>query len=111
MVATNVALNLVALGATTFVASVVGKDEHSEEMLNLFRAQKIDCSSLLQSETRKTTVKTRVLGNNQQLLRIDTEQINAISETEEKQLIQLVSDLISKKKLMRLSLKITTKAC
>lgn len=92
--AANVALNLVALGAETFIASVVGNDKDGSEMIQLFEDEAINCSPIVRSESRKTTVKTRVLGNNQQLLRIDSEQTDDITSQEEDQLVQLIEKLV-----------------
>jgi rfaE bifunctional protein kinase chain/domain len=97
--AANVALNLVALGAETFVASVVGKDKEGDLIVDLFKNQGIECFSVVKSSERISTVKTRVLGNNQQLVRIDTEQTNDINADEENELIDLVAQLIQKESI------------
>lgn len=93
--AANVAVNLIALEANPIVCSVVGSDKHGEDLLNLLKASDISGEGLIFSHTRKTTVKTRVIGNNQQLIRIDSEQTNPINELEELQLIDKVKQLIS----------------
>lgn len=93
--AANVAINLVAMGALPTICSVVGKDKESEELTHLLEGAGISAKGLIFSEGRKTTVKTRVIGNNQQLLRIDAEHTNAISAAEALQLIEGVSELLS----------------
>lgn len=92
--AANVALNIVSLGAEAIVCSIVGDDTEGEELIQIFDQEKVNSSGVVRSKSRKTTVKTRIIGNNQQLLRVDSEQINPISTEEENQLIQKVSDLI-----------------
>jgi len=92
--AANVALNLIALGATVFVASVIGEDDNGNKMVELLEENEIHCAALLRSAERQTTVKTRVLGNNQQLLRIDSEQTDDLKTSEEEQLIELIENLI-----------------
>ena len=92
--AANVALNLVALGAETIICSVIGSDEYGYKLKELLLESGISNAGIVQSSTRKTTVKTRVIGNNQQLIRIDAEQTNDISESEETQLIQSVKQLV-----------------
>lgn len=69
----NVALNVKAMGATPILCSVIGTDKEGEDLINLMRNQDLSISGLVQSDKRKTTTKTRVLGNNHQLLRIDHE--------------------------------------
>ena len=92
--AANVALNIVSLGAEAIICSVVGDDSEGEELVQIFDQEKVNSSGIVRSKHRKTTVKTRIIGNNQQLLRVDSEQIDPISTEEENQLIQKVSDLI-----------------
>lgn len=92
--AANVALNLVALGAETIICSVIGTDDSGNRLKELLLESGISDHGIVQSSTRKTTVKTRVIGNNQQLIRIDAEQTNDISEAEENQLIKSVKQLV-----------------
>lgn len=92
--AANVALNLIGLGAKAIICSLIGKDDDGDRMVELFKDSNIDTSGLVQSENRTTTVKTRVLGNNQQLLRIDKEETNDINAEQEKELIAKIEDLI-----------------
>lgn len=94
--AANVAVNLIAFDAKPIICSVVGSDKHGEDLVNLLEASDISGEGLVLSGTRKTTVKTRVIGNNQQLIRIDSEQTNPITELEELQLIDKVKQLINK---------------
>lgn len=92
--AANVAINLVAMGAIPTICSVVGADKHGKDLKALLEESAISAEGLVFSEQRKTTVKTRVIGNNQQLLRIDSEQTNPISIDEELHLINAVKALI-----------------
>ena len=92
--AANVALNIVSLGAEAIICSVVGDDSEGEELIQIFDKEHVNSFGIVRSKQRKTTVKTRIIGNNQQLLRVDSEQIDPISEVEENQLIQKVADLI-----------------
>ncbi len=85
--AANVAMNLLALGASPIMCTVVGKDKYGEIMLDLFAHSGISSQGIVQSDNRITTVKTRVLGNNQQLVRIDSEQTNLLSTEEEEALV------------------------
>ena len=93
--AANVAVNLIAMGALPIICSVVGNDKQGEILKSLLVEAGISDQGLVYSADRKTTVKTRVIGNNQQLLRIDSEQTNPISQLEEKDLIELVKVLIN----------------
>jgi len=70
--AANVARNIAALGAQAALLSVVGADEASATLARLLAAAGID-ASLHEDPQLATTVKLRVIGRQQQLLRIDFE--------------------------------------
>jgi len=70
--AANVARNVAALGARAMLLSATGKDEPADVLLRLLDTDRID-ASFLRDEALKTTVKLRVIGRQQQLLRIDFE--------------------------------------
>lgn len=70
--AANVARNIAALGAQAALLSVVGADEAGASLARLLAEARID-ASLHEDVQLNTTVKLRVLGRQQQLLRIDFE--------------------------------------
>jgi rfaE bifunctional protein kinase chain/domain len=69
----NVALNLASLGAQVTAFSVIGADPDGERLAELLREQGINTGYLLTSTERITTNKARVMGRNQQMLRLDSE--------------------------------------
>ena len=71
--AANVARNAAALGAQTTLLSVVGDDEAGQIVKRLLEAAGIRATLHVDSAF-KTTVKLRVIGRQQQLLRIDFEE-------------------------------------
>lgn len=70
--AANVARNCAALGARVALLSVVGADEAGLSLARLMKDSGIECS-LHEDAKLSTTVKLRVIGRQQQLLRIDFE--------------------------------------
>ena len=70
--AANVARNVAALGARASLLSVVGDDEAGQSLQQLLATSGIDVS-LHVDPAISTTVKLRVIGRQQQLLRIDFE--------------------------------------
>ena len=70
--AANVAVNLAALGATTRLIGVVGKDAAGDSLENILRALGIDCD-FNRAGDRPTITKTRVQSRGQQLIRLDQE--------------------------------------
>lgn len=78
--AANVALNILSLGATPVLCSVTGSDEPGKQFAKMISGLKMDASFLVTDSERSTTVKTRVIGNNHQMLRVDEEEENHISK-------------------------------
>lgn len=69
----NVALNVHALGAQPVLCTVIGTDKEGEGLRALLREQGLSERGILESDKRKTTTKTRVIGNKHQIVRIDHE--------------------------------------
>ena len=70
--AANVARNIAAIGAGVGLLSVVGEDEAAGRIQELLKADGID-AQLHRDPGLATTIKLRVIGRQQQLLRIDFE--------------------------------------
>ena len=85
--AANVALNLRALGAPTTLFSVIGKDAEGAELASLLNKEGINTSYIYESETRVTTNKVRIMGRNQQMMRLDHEHTNDITTEQEAALL------------------------
>ncbi len=96
--AANVALNLKALGAEALLCSVIGVDAEGETLQRLLPQAGLSEVGLLPLPSRPTTVKTRVLGNNQQMLRIDREVTRDLSRDEEQRFIERVQEVLSRHK-------------
>ena len=83
----NVALNLASLGAKVTTFSVIGADADGMVLTGLLREQGIDTAYQLSSGSRITTNKARVMGRNQQMLRLDSETTRDLSGAEEDDLL------------------------
>ena len=81
--AANVARNAAALGAGVDLLAVVGQDEPGASLARLLRAEGVN-AHLTRDATLNTTVKLRVIGRQQQLLRIDFENLPAEDALEAK---------------------------
>lgn len=97
--AANVALNLKALGAETILCSVVGSDRQGKRLRELIADQAMPVIGIVSSDERVTTVKTRVIGNNQHLLRIDSEDTHALSAAEEISFIATVQQILETERI------------
>ena len=73
--ATNVAANLAHLGCKVFMGGITGEDENRQLLEKLMEEAGIDYSGLVSSPMRKTITKLRVLGGQQQMLRLDFEEV------------------------------------
>jgi rfaE bifunctional protein kinase chain/domain len=94
--AANVALNIIALGAKPVLFSVIGTDKEGDVYLDLMKQNQLSTSGIIRSKSRKTTTKTRVLGNHHQLLRLDSEVTHDLSDKENKDLIAAFKKNIDK---------------
>jgi rfaE bifunctional protein kinase chain/domain len=94
--AANVALNIKALGAKPFILSIVGEDDNAKLMEKLINENHLPKDGLISSSERTTTVKTRIIGNNQQLIRIDSEDAANISKGLEFSIVERLKEIASK---------------
>ncbi|NOY52858.1 MAG: D-glycero-beta-D-manno-heptose-7-phosphate kinase [Deltaproteobacteria bacterium] len=86
----NVVANLVGLGARVYLGSVVGKDAKGDLLRERLRKQGVRIQGMITDRTRPTSTKTRIMGRNQQLLRIDREDRTPLRpETEQRLLAYL----------------------
>lgn len=92
--AANVAINIQALGATPILCSVRGNDVEGEWLQHHFTDHGLETSGIVIDSGRPTTVKTRIIGNNQQVLRVDEETTRTIDKTIEQQLLSVIKGLM-----------------
>jgi len=70
--AANVAHNIVSLGGRASVIGMNGQDVAGEALMNILKQRGVNCDGIF-TENRPTTVKTRVIAHNQQVVRFDRE--------------------------------------
>jgi len=83
--AANVARNLREFTAETAVMGVTGTDAAGERLVDLLTVAGIDTAGVLRSADAGTTVKTRVIARNQQVVRVDRERRSAMTEEQVEQ--------------------------
>ena len=69
----NVALNLSKLGSKVSVLGLIGSDANGVTLTDLLKKEKIDISKIIQLDNYQTPIKTRVIAQDQQVVRIDKE--------------------------------------
>lgn len=97
--AANVALNIQSLGGNPILCSVIGADVEGMAFLDLLKKQKLSQKGILKSRQRPTTIKTRVIGNNHHVVRIDEETEEDITHTETQNLLTLINYIIHHDKI------------
>ncbi len=70
--AANVAHNITSLGGRASVVGINGQDIAGEALMNILSQKGVNCDGIF-TENRPTTVKTRVIAHNQQVVRFDRE--------------------------------------
>ncbi|PMQ01420.1 MAG: D-glycero-beta-D-manno-heptose-7-phosphate kinase [Dictyoglomus sp. NZ13-RE01] len=89
----NVANNIKSLGGEVILFGVIGNDEGGKKILNLLRERKI-MEELIIDENRPTTTKTRIIALNQQVVRVDREKKESISQEIEEKIINSLENKI-----------------
>jgi rfaE bifunctional protein kinase chain/domain len=78
--AANVANNIRSLDSAVSILGIVGKDKNSDTLLSELKKRKIDTRGVFSESKRHTTVKTRIIAGHQQVVRVDWENTEAISQ-------------------------------
>lgn len=94
----NVALNARALGADVALISVIGTDDEGKQLKDILEKNNIDTKFILFSKDRITTNKIRIIGRNQQMMRLDAEHTDDLEKDEEERLIRQIEKYVTKKK-------------
>ena len=79
--AANALHNIVSLGGKAHAFGVVGDDKNGEELRGLLDTLAVDTDGIIEDGTRVTTEKTRIIAAHQQIVRVDTEQKDALEDS------------------------------
>ena len=96
--AANVALNLKALGVSPILCTVIGSDSSGDKIIDLLNAEGLDASGVIKSSSRITSLKTRLVSSNRQLMRVDEERVEALNREDEQRLSDLIARMIASSK-------------
>ncbi len=92
----NVALNLAALSANPVIIGSVGKDNHGRILLDKMKNNGIDTRNVIVDSDVLTTVKTRVIAHNQQVVRVDEESRESISSSIQNKIMERIQAILPK---------------
>ena len=93
--AANVAANLAHLGCQVYMGGITGDDDNRVLLEKLLAEAGVDYSGLVKSTARKTITKLRVLGGQQQMLRLDFEEIGDLVPAEASALASWLQGLLA----------------
>lgn len=79
--ASNVAANLRGMGAQVSVVGIVGKDDKAGILLSTLEKEHINTNGIVEVFNRKTSLKTRIIGGSQQVVRVDWENTEPIAHS------------------------------
>lgn len=88
--AANVAANVAGLGAKPFLFGITGKDEGAKLLPEVLQKSNISAFELFPIKDRKTTVKTRIVAHNQQVVRLDQETSTPLNSRETASLLKKI---------------------
>src|SRR2546430_1305288 len=88
--AANVARNLTALKTSVDVLGVIGRDDAGKKLTALLEEQRVGCDGLLQHFDRTTSIKTRIIAHQQQVVRIDRETRDDLDEMATARLLEIL---------------------
>lgn len=93
--ASNVANNLRSLQGQVCMVGVIGQDDTGRMLKGELEARGIGTAGVLVDTSRPTTLKTRVIAHNQQVVRIDREEKALLNQEMEQRIIQHLAERIS----------------
>jgi rfaE bifunctional protein kinase chain/domain len=93
--AANVAHNLRSLGISPILCGVVGRDREGEILRNSAIDSGLSTMGILVDAHRPTTVKTRIMGNNQHIARLDKEKRDYIDNETSDTILNVLSTIES----------------
>lgn len=94
--AANVGRNLLALGAQVSFAGVVGDDAAGRKLVADLGSLGGDSSAILLDPSRATTIKTRVIAQHQQVVRIDREHTHELNSALREKLVAAIRPQLAK---------------
>ncbi|MCS1408678.1 MAG: Bifunctional protein HldE [Verrucomicrobia subdivision 3 bacterium] len=94
--AANVARNLTALGAPTSLLSITGRDPAGKQLKSLLEKERVNCRGIRTSTQRHTGTKTRIVTQQQQIVRVDREVIRDLNAAEQTLLKKQIQESLPK---------------
>ena len=94
--AANVAYNILTLGGIPVPVGVIGNDTYGSIFSSLIKEKNIENDGIIIDNERPTTTKTRVIANNQHVVRIDKESKAYINHKIESKILAHIENMLNK---------------
>ena len=95
----NVARNILAMGAKTHLATVIGNDISGKYLAQMLEEKGIGSDAVITEHARTTTVKTRIIKDTEHMLRVDEETIEPINKDSRGRLKNEIARLLDTQKV------------
>ncbi|MDV7339851.1 D-glycero-beta-D-manno-heptose-7-phosphate kinase [Terasakiella sp. A23] len=99
----NVVRNLLSLGANARFCGLIGEDDAGREVAALLNEDDHCTANLIMDSNRPTSLKTRYMASNQQMLRADHEQVAPLNDQQHQDLLLDVAESLGVVNVMVLS--------
>jgi len=86
----NVANNIYTLGGTPLLFGIIGADEAGRNLVKIMQEKNLETAGILTDKSRPTTLKTRIIAQNQHVVRADFESKECISQEIDDKLLDLL---------------------
>lgn len=97
--AANVALNVKSMGAKAIICSVVGDGSKGDIFRTTLKENGFTTEGIIDSPSRMTTVKTRVISQGHHLIRVDEEMTSPLSATDQTHLLDCIQNILDRQKV------------
>lgn len=92
--AANVVNNIHSLGGAVSICGVIGKDDAGDRLLSMLETKGVKTDGLLVDSSRRTTIKTRIIAHNQQVVRFDRETKDGVGRTIHQRILAYVRNKV-----------------
>lgn len=99
----NVILNLLSLGAHVSAIGRLGNDWAGNVFREALESEGVKCDLIVCQEAYRTPVKNRIIADNQQIVRLDHEQITSLDAASERVIIEQLPDALQGIKVVAIS--------
>lgn len=99
----NTARNMAALGARVTFCSIIGDDEDGSKILRLMKDESRITPYILLNKHRQTIKKTRYVAGSQQMIRVDREKMQSLSQDQAGALTKLIEQELPKHDILVIS--------